>query len=47
MSIVTKLSDTLVKVEGSVDFSNASQFEEELLSAISGDSLTIDAESLK
>lgn len=46
MSIVTKLTDTLVKVHGSVDSSNAPQFEEELLCAISGDSLTIDAEAL-
>ena len=46
MSIVTKLKDTLVKVEGSVDSSNAAQFEEELLSAISGQSLTIDAQEL-
>ena len=46
MHIVTKLTDTLVKVQGSVDSSNAPQFEEELLSAISGDSLTIDAEAL-
>lgn len=46
MSIVAKLTDTLVKVHGSVDSSNAPQFEEELLCAISGDSLTIDAEAL-
>ena len=31
MRIVTKLNDTLVKVQGSVDSSNAAQFEEELL----------------
>ena len=46
MSIVTKLDDTLVRVHGSVDSSNASQFEEELLGAISGNKLTIDAETL-
>ena len=46
MSIVTKLDDTLVRVQGSVDSSNAAQFEEELLGAISGDKLTIDAEDL-
>ena len=46
MHFVTKLSDTLVKVHGSVDSSNATQFESELLSSISGDKLTIDAENL-
>lgn len=46
MSIVTKLTDTTVKVQGSVDSSNASQFEKELLGAITGQSLTIDAEEL-
>ena len=46
MNIVTKLSDALVKVQGSIDSSNAPQFEEELLAAISGDKLTIDAEDL-
>ena len=46
MSIVTKLTDSLVKVQGSVDSSNAPQFEAELLAAISGDKLTIDAENL-
>lgn len=46
MRIVTQLSDTLVKVQGSVDSSNASQFEQELIAAISGDKLTIDAEDL-
>ena len=46
MHFVTKLSDTLVKVHGSVDSSNAAQFESELLSSISGDKLTIDAEDL-
>ena len=44
--MITKLSDTLVKAHGSVDSSNAAQFEEELLSAISGQTLTIDAEDL-
>ena len=46
MSIVTKLSDALIKVQGSVDSANASQFEEELFSVISGQSLTVDAENL-
>ena len=46
MNIVTKLSDALVKVQGSIDSSNAPRFEEELLAAISGDKLTIDAEDL-
>lgn len=46
MSIVSKVTDTLVKLQGSVDSSNAPQFEEELLSAISGENLTIDAEEL-
>ena len=46
MIIVTKLNETLVKLQGSVDSSNAPQFEEELLNAISGENLTIDAEEL-
>ena len=46
MSIVTKLTDSLVKLQGSVDSSNAHQFEEELLAAISGQTLTLDAEEL-
>ena len=46
MSIVTKLTDSLVKLQGSVDSSNAPQFEEELLAAISGQTVTIDAEEL-
>ena len=46
MSIVTKLTDSLVKLQGSVDSSNAHQFEEELLAAISGQPLTLDAEEL-
>ena len=46
MSIVTKLDDSHVKVQGSVDSSNAPQFEEELLSCISRDKLTIDADEL-
>ena len=46
MHIVTKLDNTLVKACGSVDSSNAAQFEEELLGAISADKLTIDAEKL-
>ena len=35
-----------MKVQGSVDSSNAVQFEEELLNCISSDRLTIDAEAL-
>ena len=46
MSIVTKVSDSLVQVQGSVSSVNAAAFEEELLSAISGQNLTIDAENL-
>ena len=46
MNIVTKLSDDFVKVQGSVNSANASVFEEELLSAISGKNLRIDAEEL-
>ena len=46
MSIVTKLTDSLVKLQGSVDSSNAHQFEEELLAAISGQTVTLDAEEL-
>ena len=46
MSIITKLSDTLVKVHCSVSTSNADQFEKELLSAITGQTLTIDAQDL-
>ena len=46
MNIVTQLSDNLVKVQGSVDSSNAPQFEQELIAAISGNTLTIDAEEL-
>ena len=46
MSMITKLSDTLVKVHGSVSTTNAAQFENELLAAISGQTLTIDAEDL-
>ena len=46
MSTITKLTDTLVKVHGSVSSANAAQFEEELLSAISGQNLTVDAEAL-
>ena len=46
MSIVIKLSETRVKVQGSVSSANAAIFEEELFSAISGQDLTIDAEDL-
>lgn len=46
MITVTKINDTTVKVQGSVDSSNTAQFEKDLVSAISGQSLTIDAEEL-
>ena len=46
MSIVTKIDDTHVKVQGSVSSANAQVFEEELLAAISAQDLTIDAEEL-
>lgn len=46
MNIVTKVSDSLVQVHGSVSSVNAAAFEEELLSVISGQNLTIDAEGL-
>ena len=46
MSIVTKIDDTHVKVQGSVSSANAQAFEEELLAAISQQDLTIDAEEL-
>ena len=46
MNIVTKVSDSFVKVQGSVSSANATVFEEELLSVISGQNLTIDAEDL-
>ena len=46
MSLVVKLSDTCVKVQGSVSSANAASFEEELLSVVSGQNFTIDAEDL-
>ena len=46
MNIVTKLSDDCVKVQGNINSMNASAFEEELLSVISGQNLTIDAKEL-
>ena len=46
MSIVVKTNDTLVRVQGSVNSTNAPVFEEELLAAISGQDLIIDAEGL-
>ena len=46
MSIVTKIDDTHVKVQGSVSSVNAQAFEDELLAAISAQDLTIDAEEL-
>ena len=46
MSIVTKLSDCAVKVCGSISSANAAAFEQELLAAVSGQDLTIDAEEL-
>ena len=47
MSIVVKTNDTLVRVQGSVNSTNAPVFEEELLAAISGQDLIIDAEGLE
>ena len=46
MRIVTKLSDCAVKVCGSISSANAAAFEQELLAAVSGQDLTIDAEEL-
>lgn len=46
MKMVTKLSDTVVKVQGSVSSVNAGEFEEQLLAVISGRDMTIDAEEL-
>ena len=46
MSIVTKLNESHVKLQGSVDSSNANQFEEELLNAVSGQTMTLDAQDL-
>ena len=46
MSIVTKLSDRAVKICGSISSANAAAFEQELLAAVSGGDLTIDAEEL-
>lgn len=46
MSIVTKIDETHVQVCGSISSANASAFQEELLSAISGSTLVIDAEGL-
>ena len=46
MSIVTKVSDMLVKIQGSITASNAFVFEEELLSVISGQNLTLMQRSL-
>ena len=46
MNIVSKVSDSLVQVQGSVSSVNAAAFEEELLSVISGQNMTIDAEGL-
>ena len=46
MSIVTKIDETHVQVRGSISSANASAFQEELLSAISGSTLVIDAEGL-
>ena len=47
MNIVTKLSDNRVQVQGSISSVNAAEFETELLSVISGQTLVIDAENLK
>ena len=47
MSIVSKLSDKMVKVQGRISAANAADFEEELLSTLSGHELTIDAQELE
>ena len=46
MNFITILSDSRVKVQGKVSSANAAEFEEELLSIVSGQDLTIDAEDL-
>ena len=46
MSFITILSDSRIKVQGSVSSINAAEFEEELLGVISDQDLTIDAENL-
>ena len=46
MSFVTIVSDSHIKVQGSVNSTNAAEFEKELLGVISGQDLTIDAENL-
>ena len=46
MSVITVLSDSRIKVQGSVTSVNAAEFEEELLGIVSGQELTIDAEEL-
>ena len=46
MNFITILSDSRVKVQGKVSSANVAEFEEELLSVISGQDLTIDAEDL-
>ena len=46
MSFIKILSDSRIKVQGSVSSINAAEFEEELLGVISGQDLTIDAEDL-
>lgn len=46
MNFVTTLSDSRIKVQGSVNSTNAAEFEKELLGVISGQEMTIDAEDL-
>ena len=46
MSFITVLSDSRIKVQGSVTSINAAEFEEELFGSTSGQDLTIDAEDL-
>ena len=46
MSFITILSDSRIKVQGSVNANNAAAFEEELLGVICDQDLTMDAEEL-
>lgn len=46
MGLITILSDSHIKVQGSVTSVNAAEFEKELFDVISGQDLTIDAEEL-
>ena len=46
MGLITILSDSYIKIQGSVTSVNAAEFEKELFDVISGQDLTIDAEEL-